>query len=230
MNSFPWPILLVLLLVPVLIAWGVYRASQRRKELGQWAARRGWRFSRERDRSLDDRYPEFDCLRRGSNRFGYNFVIGQSERRRVACFDYRYTTQSGSGKHRSSTNHTFSAVIVRATVPLKPLTIRREHLFDKLGSFFGFDDIDFESAEFSRRFCVKSPDRKWAYDVLHARAIEFLLGAEQFNLEFDAQGHVIAWRADTWKPDEFEQAIGVVEGILDRLPDYVREQQGAVPA
>ena len=38
-----------------------------------------------------------------------------------------------------------------------------------------FDDIDFESDEFSRKFYVQSSDRKFAYDVLHPRMMEFLL-------------------------------------------------------
>ena len=46
------------------------------------------------------------------------------------------------------------------------------------GEFFGHDDIDFESAEFSRNFYVKSSDRKWAFDILHARAMEFLLAED----------------------------------------------------
>ena len=40
--------------------------------------------------------------------------------------------------------------------------VRPEHVFDRLASFLGFDDIDFESVEFSKRFMVKFADRKFA--------------------------------------------------------------------
>ncbi|MCK4626760.1 MAG: hypothetical protein KAV00_15725, partial [Phycisphaerae bacterium] len=110
----------------------------------------------------------------------------------------------------------------------KPLYIRREGFFDKIGQFFGFDDIDFESAEFSRKFYVKSPDKRWAYDVIHTRTMEHLLASANFSIRFD-RAHVIAWRSRTNKPADFEAAAELISGILDRLPEYVvRRQKGEV--
>ena len=40
---------------------------------------------------------------------------------------------------------------------------------------FGYQDIKFESAEFSKTFCVRSPDKKFAYDVCNAKMMEYLL-------------------------------------------------------
>lgn len=91
--------------------------------------------------------------------------------------------------------------------------------------FFGVDDIDFESAQFSREFRVKSPDKKWAYDVLHQRTMEFLLSNPRFSIEFDTE-HVICWRNRRFNLQTRESAIGVAEGILDRLPEYlIRERR-----
>jgi hypothetical protein len=49
------------------------------------------------------------------------------------------------------------------------LLIRREDIGDKLIGGLGFDDIDFESEEFSRDFWVKSDNRRHAYGVIHPR-------------------------------------------------------------
>ena len=46
----------------------------------------------------------------------------------------------------------FSTIVVESDVVLEPLFIRPERLFDKVKEFVGIDDIDFESAEFSRKF------------------------------------------------------------------------------
>ena len=138
----------------------------------------------------------------------------------LTAFDYHYTT--GSGKNQS--HHSFSAVVLASPVPLKPLLIRREGFFDKITEFFGFDDIDFESAEFSRKFYVRSADRRWAYDVIHQRMMEFLMSAPNFAVQFD-RGHVMAWGSHCAKPADFEAAIGLVRGILDRLPEYLVRQQ-----
>ena len=62
-----------------------------------------------------------------------------------------------------------------------------------MGEFFGFDDIDFESDEFSREFCVKAADRRWAFDVIHQATMEFLLAAPRFTIEL-AGPRVMAYR------------------------------------
>ncbi|MBN1943674.1 MAG: hypothetical protein JW849_10320, partial [Phycisphaerae bacterium] len=136
-------------------------------------------------------------------------------------FDYHYTT--GSGKNQS--HHSFSCVLLSSGVPLKELFIRPEGFFDKITEFFGYDDIDFESAEFSRAFYVKAPEKRWAYDVLHARAIEFLLNQPKFTIQF-APDCALARKSRTFRPEEFAQAAEVLRGLLDGLPNYVLQQQG----
>ena len=68
------------------------------------------------------------------------------------------------------------------------LLIRPEGFFDKVAGAFGFDDIDFESEEFSRAFFVKSSDKRFAYDVLHPRMLELLMA------ERNAAGATNVWR------------------------------------
>ena len=118
--------------------------------------------------------------------------------RRIWAFDYHYETYSSSKHGRRTNHHYFSAVIIAPNMLLKPLFIRPEHFLDKVTEFFGYDDIDFESAEFSRKFYVKSPDKKWAYDVIGQPTMEFLLAAPRFTLQF-AGGGVIACHGQTFE-------------------------------
>jgi len=230
MDMFPVIIVLVVLLVAALAIFSYLQSRKRREALAAWAGQLGLAFAPDKVGDLDERYPAFTCLREGSNRYAYNVVSGNRHERQVLAFDYHYETTSTNSKGETETSHYyFSAVIVGSAVPLKPLLIRPEGFFDKVKSFFGFEDINFESAEFSRKFFVQAPDRKWAYDVLHPRAIEFLLASPVFSLAFDARS-VIAWRGATFKPEEFMQALTLVCGLLDQLPGYVVKEQtgGAV--
>jgi len=206
---------LFILLAAVGIGLAIYFASLRRKKLTAWAGSRGLSFESGHDRSFDERYA-FRCLQQGRSRSAYNIMRGTIDGHALTAFDYRYVT--GSGKNRRT--HTFSAVIVRSRVQLKPLRIRAENVFDKLADFFGAGDIDFESAEFSRAYHVKAPDKRWAYDVLHQRAIEFLLSRPRFSMEMGAD-EMIVWRNGTFSPERFEEAIEVGGGLLDRLPGYI---------
>lgn len=202
------------------LVWSLYAASQRRKELAAWASSHGLGFDSAKDSALESWLPDFDCLRRGHSRYGHNHIRGQWNGREFLGFDYHYVT--GSGKNRQT--HRFTAVVLGSDVPLRPLLIRPERFFDKVGEFFGLDDIDFESAEFSRSFYVKSSDRRWAYDVIHTRTMEFLLSAPKFKINFGRR-RVMAWREKRLGPEDIAQAAAVVCGILDRLPEYVVRRQ-----
>lgn len=217
-----WIVVLILLVVGA-IAYGQYQAAQKRRQaLQQWAASEGLTFDPGRDFTLDEQFP-FPCLKQGSRRYGYNLTAGNWRGYPYLGFDYHYETYS-YGKHgRRTHHHYFSAVILKCPIPFRPLFIRPENLLDKLTEFIGFDDIDFESLEFSREFYVKSPDKRWAYDVLHPRTMEFLLSSPRFTLQFDGE-YAIAYRSYRFAVEEFAQAAEVLRGIFERLPRYlVRE-------
>lgn len=208
-----------------LMIWQYYRNVQRRKELQAWAQANGMTFDRSRDSSLDGRYAAFGCLHKGSRRYGYNHLMGKWNARPFHGFDYHYETYSTDSKGRRQTHHHhFSAVVLESEVPLQPLFIRPEGFFDRLTEMIGFDDIDFESAEFSKAFYVKAPDQRWAFDVIHQRAMEFLMDSPRFTIEMDGH-HVIAFRDSRLSPDDYEAAADVIAGLLDGLPNYVVQQQ-----
>ena len=218
-------IILFVVLVIAVMVYGFYAAAQRRKALAAWAASRGLTYADRKDYSIEEQFPAFDCFQEGSDRYAFNIISGGWNGRGLLGFDYHYETESTDSKGRRTTHdHYFSAVILESAVPLKGLFIRPEGFFDKVTQFFGFDDIDFESAEFSRKFYVKGPDRKWAYDVIHPRTMEFLLASPRFTIEF-APFHVVAHHSDRFEPAEFEDAARLIEGLLDRLPEYLIRQQ-----
>jgi len=223
----PYLFVLFAILIIVLIVFGAIASARRKKELMAFAAANGLQFSPGRDYGMEDRFPAFDCLGEGSDRYAYNVLSGQWRGLLLLAFDYHYETESRDSKGKRTTHsHHFSAVVLYSPVPLKPLFIRAEGFFDKVTQFFGHDDIDFESAEFSRKFYVKSADRKWAYDVIHPRAMELLLAAPRFTIQFDTLC-VMAYRSRTLKVPEFAVAADLVSDLLDGLPEYlVRELTG----
>jgi len=225
--DFPPFALIFALMVALVIGVGIVgylQGEKRKKELAEWAARRGFSFDPASDYDFDSRYAEFDALRQGSSRYAYNIVRGSLEGRPICAFDYHYATHSTDSKGRRQTHHHhFSSVIVEAGMPLKPLRIRKEGFFDKIGEFIGFDDIDFESAEFSRTFHVKAADRRWAYDVLHQKAMEFLLASPHFTIEFQTR-RVLTGGGGKFSAADFDAALEVTARLLEMIPaSVVRE-------
>ena len=218
-----WLVALIIAAVVAIAIWGYYAEQKRRQALRQWASAHGLSFDPSRDYSLDERF-SFRCLHRGNRRYAYNRITGTWQGYELLGFDYHYETYSYDSKGRRQTHHhRFSAVILKLPLQMKPLFIRPEGFLDKLAEFVGFDDIDFESLEFSREFYVKSPDKRFAYDVLHPRTMEFLLNSPRFSIQFDGEW-AIAYRSSRFKPEEFGAAAEVLRGIVERLPRYLVEE------
>ena len=219
-------VILFIALAIAAVAYGFWQNRKRRQELELLAQRRGWQFDTRHDSSFDDRYA-FGCLKQGSNRYAYNLLTGQAAGRQICGFDYHYETTSTDSEGKTQTHHhSFSAMLVDTGLPLEPLSIRSESFFDRIGGLFGFDDIDFESDEFSRTFHVKAPNRRWAYDVLHQETMEYLLHAPRFAIEFSGP-RVLASRGSLFRPADFEQALDVVFGIIERLPKSLLREMKA---
>lgn len=222
------PMQVALLLLAAVVGVGLlvlaaHQSAARRKELAAFAASQGLSFAPDRDPDFERRVPPFPALCRGDRRYAFNVVAGHHQQRAVRCFDYHYQTYS-HGKHgRRTHHHHFSAVLVECDLPLRPLVLRAENVLDKLAELVGFDDIDFESSEFSRRFHVKAEDRRWAFDLLHQATMEFLLARPVFALDF-RPGAVLAWRDTQLAVADLSAALDVVHGVLDRLPPSVVQE------
>ncbi|MDA1194460.1 MAG: hypothetical protein O2894_04685 [Planctomycetota bacterium] len=197
-----------------------HRAAKKRREaLAAWAAARNWHFTEAHVSSFDERFPHFTQLNQGDRRYAYNVMRGREGARSALAFDYHYQTYSTDSKGRRTTHHhEFSAVIVDSGLQLTPLVVRAEGFFDKVKGAFGWDDIDFESAEFSRQFWVTSPDKRWAFDVLPQTTLELLLESPRFALQFEPGSHVIAARSGKFTVPQIEEALALVIGVLDRIP------------
>jgi hypothetical protein len=228
MSPVVFFVLIIAAVIAIAIAaavWSARMRDKRRQEMAGWAQANGLKFLPAKDHSVWLRYQAFKCLQRGENRYAYNIMLGTVGERVTCGFDYHYETHSTNSKGQRQTHHYhFSALVVDANLPLKPLFIRPEGFFDKVTEFVGFEDIDFESAEFSQKFFVKAPDRRWAFDVLHQKTMELMLAYPRFHIEFQGTQVIAYYNSKTFSPGEFSSALKVVTGILDLLPPGIIEE------
>ena len=202
------------------MAYGIFTSKKRRRLRSRWVRANSLQFNRANVYDIDSRYVDIECLQQGKDRYACNVISGRINNRDILVFDYRYDV----GVMHKKTVESIQAMIVPSPTPLKPLFIRPEGLIDKASQFFGAEDLNFESAEFSRKFAVAAPDRKWAYDVIHPRMMEHLLTTTRFSIQL-AENAIIAWRANGFDGDDYQAAFELLDGILERLPNYlIREQ------
>lgn len=186
-------------------------------------------FTPGRDSFHDDQYAHFEIFRQGFDRAAFNTITGtlQIDRRHFDCKlgDFRFKRREGSGKHRRTVTYNFSYVIIHLPFLTFPdVLIRREGMFDKLKSAFGYDDIDFESAEFSRKFYVSSNNKKFAYDLCHQRMIEFLLRSDPPTIDIENARVLLADGNHQWTPERFLAKLAFFEQFADQIPDHLLKQ------
>jgi hypothetical protein len=219
LDSF---VILAVIAVAAAIAWYVRRLErERRVALEYLAAELDVSFDPRPDGSLHRRYPH-SVFSRGRRRSGRNTLSGSvilgGRPFYLRMGDYRYTT--GSGKNART--HRLSYAVLRVPwIDTPNLLIRPEGIADKIGSGLGFDDIDFESEEFSRAFWVKGPDRKFAYDVVHPRMMRFLLDGPRPHLEIVDDACLLLDGTSRWDPAEFRGWLSWAGAFFELWPEHV---------
>ncbi len=220
----PFVFIVLAAAVAITIAYVQWRIEKARTEkIAAYARERGFRFAPEKTSSA----PNFAIFERGHSRAAFNTMRFTLELRGRSCDaqagDFRYKVTSGSGKNRRTTTYHFSYLCLAQPFAGAPeLSIRREGFLDKIADALGFDDIDFESEEFSRKFRVKSADKKFAFDVIHPRMIEFLMRAPSEAL---ALAHGECAYSDgagsRWEPREFDAAVAFVREFFELWPEHL---------
>jgi len=216
--------------------WQRIKANKRKKELSAWALSRNLRFHPDKRTEMHINYPQFSCLQNGNERYAFNVIEGTFASREICAFNYHYAVAGTEDKDKLngpdplgdllSGHFFFSVVIVKTSMQCKPLLIRQERFLDKIADSAGLDDINFESTEFNNQFHVKSSDRRWAYDVINQSTMELLLSSCRFNIEFNGNC-VIAYHNELFSSAYFEEALQLLTGILDNLPEsLVQELKG----
>jgi hypothetical protein len=224
-EMLPFLLFFVLAIVVIVAAIHSHRAAQHRvAQLAALAARLRWNFNPAEfsDYTLDS----FAAFTRGHSQSAYNTLRGVIEiddaEWTAQAGDFEYKTTSHNGKRTTTHTHYLSYLVIDTPHLGAPdLAIRREGFLDRFAGFMGFDDIDFESAEFSERFHVKSSNRRFAYAVLDPRMMEFLLESAPPTIEMHAGRCCLLRGESQWTPDEFGATIAWARDFFARWPRQI---------
>lgn len=227
MNSGPALFVLVLVIGLAVVALFAYLEHQRTQALRAECASRGWTY-RSEDASLVDRWGE-GPFGAGHSRRARHVVTGECDGRSFVAFEYSYKETSGAGSSRRTTTYTYAVHALTLPVPLPTLVVEPEGWLSRLADVVGVtDEVDVESEAFNHAFSVRADDRKFAYDVLHPRHLEDLLGTP-------ARGWWIEG-ANILTADEDRLDLGQVVPRLQRLarvvgqiPSFVWQDRGYDP-
>jgi hypothetical protein len=216
----PFVIGVVMVIIVISAIYSMIQARKRLEGLFELAQRLGLKFSAAEDYGLADRYGFLKQLAQGDNRYATNVLSGMYQQNEILAFDYHYQTYHTDKNGTHTDHHWFSFFILTLPAVFPDLTIRRENFFTKIAEVFGYQDIDFESAEFSRAFCVRSPDKKFAYDVCNAKMMEYLLANRDLSVEIENQVLALAFNTRL-SVEQIESNLQRLVEIRSRLPEYL---------
>ena len=220
------PVVFVGVVVIVVIGaiYNVIAQRKRREGLFELAQRLNLNFGAGRDFGIPGRFGFLMQLAQGDDRYAANVLSGNYQQNEILAFDYHYATYHTDKNGTHKDDHWFSFFILTLPAAAFPdLTIRRENFLTKIAEVFGYQDIEFESAEFSKTFNVRSPDKKFAYDVCNGKMMEYLLANRDLSIEIENEVIALAF-STRLSVEQFEFNLRRLVEIRSRLPEYLFAQ------
>ena len=208
------------------------RERQRLAGLNAWASANGFQFSPGDPWNLDGRYNGVADVGKGHGRYAFE-VLARTNPVPTSIFRYHYKTWETRTVTRNGQTYTEQYeqthwcryLIVELGARFPQLFLRAEGMFDRIAGFIGFDDIDFESEEFSKRYFCKSEDKQFAYAVVHPQMMEWML-AHPFEGELRRGLLIMDIGTAAHTPEGCQQAWEGAAGFINRIPPFVWQDYG----
>lgn len=213
----------ILIFVALLLAIGAYFMwrRERRKKWNHWASARG--FSYVAKTSGQSQFGFVQRISDGHSHEQHDFMSGSKNGHRVDICNYLYkTTHTDDEGDDVDKNHWHGLAILQTPGWFPALRIEPENALKRIGHVVTGSDIDFESLEFSRRYEVKSDDKRFAYDFCNARMIELLLAHPKTRIEADGSAFAIV-KKGKWRLEELDDVCELLVDVRALLPAYLFE-------
>ena len=222
-SAIPFVFVAVVVLVIIGAIFNAIAQRKRREGLFELAVRLNLDFQVGKNDEIPGRFAFLKQLAQGDDRYATNVLSGNYQQNIILAFDYHYATYHTDKNGTHKDDHWFSFFILTLPAVFPDLTIRRENFLTRVAEAFGYQDIKFESAEFSRAFNVRSPDKKFAYDVCNAKMMEYLLANRDLSIEIENEVIALAFNTRL-SVQQIEFNLQRLVEIRSRLPDYLFSQ------
>lgn len=210
---------LIGLLVVLVIYLGYLSKKRRREEFLALSVKLGLKYD-EGD-PFDTVDLPFDLFRRGDRRRVENTLFGETGGMRVRLFDYYFIEDSSDANGTSSsTTYPFSCALGEIEADCPHLALEKEGFLSSIARGLGFHDIETESDEFNKAFKVSSEDRRFAFAILDARMMAWLLD-EGGICQYEVVGPLVLCYIKKVKPPEYENLLEVLRRFRSHVPDVV---------
>ncbi len=207
------PGIIILIVAAVILAW--WHEKKRRKRMREIAGSLGFIYQEKGDPLLFSLVDQFYLFSQGRSRRIYNVLKGRTGDSDVTIMDYQYTT--GGGKNSSTFRQTV-ILFDSELLELPAFALRPENVFHKIGSAFGYQDIDFEShPEFSKKYLLRGINEEAVRNTFDYDLLSYC--ERQKNLFLEGEGRkLIYYRSGKRiKPEEIKSFLHEGMTVFNRF-------------
>jgi hypothetical protein len=212
------PALIMILLFLVafigILVFSFYYEKKRSEQLKEFAGSHGFIFYPEGNQEMINSLQDFELFKRGRSKKIKNLMFKQpTDAIKQFLFDYKFTTGSG----RNSSTHKYTILVYQSDLlELPAFYMRPENLFDKIGSKFGFEDIDFPAYEgFSENYMLKGKNETAIRQFFGERIFRYFESEKKVTVEGNLNTLVIYSSDRRKKPDDLHAFIIKGNQIFD---------------
>ena len=196
------------------------REAQRTEELEDSVKNLGLDFVAEAQPALLAELGDFPVFKPGRSKELKNLITADTEDLLLSLFDYRYVT--GHGKSKKT--HRLTAVLVRPSNLRLPSCQLRPTvaIFDRIGSFFGMQDINFPgNPAFSKAFVLKADNEEEVRQFFDDPLLDFFAERPDICFELRPSGFVYyrqGKRVET-EADKITEFFGEAYSVLKAIQE-----------
>ncbi len=168
----------------------------------------------------------FKFLRQGDEQKVRDFLVGTHDGRDLQLFDFDAITETRSTNAQGMTttshsHHHYTCGTITMAAACPELRIGQENFLSRLGSHIGVHDVEFESAEFNKEFRVHCDDQRFAFSLIDARMMEWLLTAAGSVPAIEVVGPFVFLAVNRMNPSEWSSLLEWFDQFLAHVPEVV---------
>jgi len=148
----------------------------------------------------------------------------------VELFEYSYrpllSVQEGflGERRRRGYRRHLTCAVVNTGVWMASVRVEPESVLERAAQRLGFEDIDFEDAEFSRRYAVRSPSRRAAHELVSPAWMAMLLDRPGWSVETSGS-RMLLWRRGRPTVQRYRELLDLSIGLALALPRTVVNEE-----
>lgn len=172
---------IILFVVPIIITIVMRREKKITAELKEFAGRYKFDFQETGDVGLMDEMVSFQLFSKGRSRKIRNVMRAKTQESELMVLEYSYKTNSGKNSHHWNQTVVF---FQSDLLELPSFVLRPENIFHKIGSTFGYQDIDFDThPEFSTNLLLRGEDEAQIRKIFNTRVLHHFNGINRISVE-----------------------------------------------